>query len=491
MTMATTADGPLAGSPPSIPSLSPSSTYETSSGSSSSTIPGPGALAGKAIKALGRVTIRGIDHFVILRQLSVIAQHFPLLDQKASLINHVEEIYAHVLEFSRQGLYREEVNGKALRLLLGQIGMGETQFLVRALSRWDSLELRLLLSEILIQLAPLWNPSLRKVFSSPLLDAYSGTQKWTSISMLPFILFISRLVRTGSSICRAVLDVGILDVLMLIRTYHGFNKQDIIAEIETNGHHSSRRRRLLVASNAALLDLIAYQEHRPIVFGHPICTIWVTPRIITAIETPPFAVRERAIFLDSERDVPHDDSLLYLTLDLPSVCQLPCVSKLEPDDLIYSLTFDVAQDQALRVFLLRSAQESKIGLLSKLMGYMLKHSSARRDGHSLSLPDSFRPRYRLLFFLRLITVMASSPENRQALLDAGTIDFLVHITQTEVPDSYMAIIAAQEHQARSIPAIIREHGLADLLGGPLAQTSRLMRLISSAFSALLLEDEPA
>jgi hypothetical protein len=87
--------------------------------------------------------------------------------------------------------------------------------------------------------------------------------------------------------------------------------------------------------------------------------------------------------------------------------------------------------------------------------------------------------------------MASSPENRQALLDAGTIDFLVHITQTEVPDSYMAIIAAQEHQARSIPAIIREHGLADLLGGPLAQTSRLMRLISSAFSALLLEDEPA
>jgi hypothetical protein len=57
---------------------------------------------------------------------------------------------------SRQGLYREEINRKALRLLLGQIGMGETQYLVRALSRWDRVELRLFLSEILIQLAPLW-----------------------------------------------------------------------------------------------------------------------------------------------------------------------------------------------------------------------------------------------------------------------------------------------------------------------------------------------
>lgn len=56
----------------------------------------------------------------------------------------------------RQGLYRQEINRKALRLLLGQIGMGETQFLVRALCRWDGLELRLFLSEILIQLTPLW-----------------------------------------------------------------------------------------------------------------------------------------------------------------------------------------------------------------------------------------------------------------------------------------------------------------------------------------------
>ncbi|KAJ7779431.1 hypothetical protein DFH07DRAFT_936265, partial [Mycena maculata] len=179
-----TLDRTLAGSPLSTYSLS-ASAYETASWSSSSTVPGPGALTGKVIKALGRVTIRGIDHFVIVRQLAVIAHHFPLSDEKAELIRDVDGIYADVLEFSRQGLYREEINRKSLRLLLGQIGMGETQFLVRALSRWDVLELRLFLSETLIQLAPLWNPCLEKVFSSPLLGAYSSTHKPGHLSIIP------------------------------------------------------------------------------------------------------------------------------------------------------------------------------------------------------------------------------------------------------------------------------------------------------------------
>ncbi|KAJ6612855.1 hypothetical protein B0H10DRAFT_2222745 [Mycena sp. CBHHK59/15] len=477
-----TLDRALAGSPVSIFSLTASSTYETTSGSSSSTVPGPGALTGKAIKALGRVTIRGIDHFVILRQLSVIAHHFPLMDEKAAVIKHIEEIYDHTLEFSRQGLYREEINRKALRLLLGQVGLGETQFLVRALSRWDTLELRIFLSEILIQLVPLWNPPLRKVFYSPLLDAYSRAQKWAHISILPFLLFISKLVRTHSSVCRAVLDVGFLDVLILIRTYHGLNKEDIITELDANREYSSHRRRLLVASNAALLDIAAYPEHRPVVLGHPICSTWVSPRQM-ATEIPPFTSRTKAMFLTPETDVPDDDSLLYLTLDLPTVCKLPPVSELDPEELLNSLPFDVAHDQALRVFLLRSPHAKKVQILSGLIKHMLE------NGNPSSPLYNLRSRYRLLFFLRLIAAASWNSNNRTALVDAGVVDFLVQIIGTEVPGSYMAILAGHESADRNIPAIIREHGLTHLLSGPLAQTSRLVRLIATAFSALFPEGE--
>jgi hypothetical protein len=68
------------------------------------------------------------------------------------------------------------------------------------------------------------------------------------------------------------------------------------------------------------------------------------------------------------------------------------------------------------------------------------------------------------------------------------IDFLVQIVQTEVPDSHIAIIASHAHEDHNIPAIIREQGLAHLLGGPLARTSRLIGLIFTAFSALFPEN---
>ncbi|KAJ7133168.1 hypothetical protein C8R44DRAFT_772000 [Mycena epipterygia] len=483
-------DRALAGSPFSSSTYSPAaSTYESTSGSSSSTVPGPGALSGKAIKALGRVTIRGIDHFVILRQLSIIAHHFPLPDEKAAEVTKIEDVYAHALEFSRQGLYRQEINKKALRLLLGQIGMGETQFLIRALCRWDGLELRLFLSEILIQLAPLWNPCLGKIFSSPLLSAYSGTYKSDNISILPFLLFIGKLIRTRGSVCRAVLDVGFLDVLMLIRTLSDLNKEDIISEIESVKDYPSHRRHLLAASNAILLDILAYPEHRPVLLGHPICATWITPRVATA-DIAPFTCREKALFLNSERDVPDDESLLYLTLNLPAACKVGCVSKVPTEELVNSLAFEVVHDQSLRVFLLRSRYNEKVELLSRVIKYMLHHGSAlsRSSVH----PDTLRSRYRLLFFLRLIAAIAWGPSNRAALLDAGVIDFLVRIVQTEVPESYTAIIAAAHDHEAHIPAIIREQGLARLLGGPLAKTSRLVGLISTAFAALFPGDtEPA
>jgi hypothetical protein len=53
-------------------------------------------------------------------------------------------------------MYSTETYYKALGFILGQIGMGETRYLISALSHWHLVELHILLSEILIQITPLW-----------------------------------------------------------------------------------------------------------------------------------------------------------------------------------------------------------------------------------------------------------------------------------------------------------------------------------------------
>lgn len=80
----------------------PSIGGETNSGSSSSTVPGPGALTGKALKALGKVTLRGFDRIVMNRHLTTVIHSFPHTDAEASNIQNIQEIYDDLLEFSRQ-----------------------------------------------------------------------------------------------------------------------------------------------------------------------------------------------------------------------------------------------------------------------------------------------------------------------------------------------------------------------------------------------------
>ncbi|KAK7038614.1 hypothetical protein R3P38DRAFT_2906717 [Favolaschia claudopus] len=470
-----TVDRVLSSSPASSVFSGPSraSTYETSSGSSSSTVPGPGALSGKAIKALGRVTIRGIDRLVMTRQLSVIAHYFPLPDEKAVCMKHAEEMYADALEFSRQG-------------------MGETQYLVRALSRWDRLELRLFIAEILIQLAPLWNPCLSKVLSSPLLSAYSSRSKSADVSLCPLLLFISKLIRTKASVCRAVLDVGLLDVLMLVRSLNNLNTTVILSALVSPGAPSDRKR-LLSVSNAVLHDILAYPEFRSVVQNHPICSTWVMPRVRASAEIVPLTSRERSLLLNSEQDIPDDESNsnLYLVLDLPRVVALPPIPEVAAEVLIHSLAFSVEFDQSFRVFLFRSQYEEKVALFADMIQHMVNQSSSPAPPSTPSSEDILRPRYRLLFFLHLIKAAAWSPSNRAALLDAGVIDFLLHIVHREVPESYFAILGVDQearysgaYYANDDIIIEKERGLGLLLNGPLAKTSRLVGLISAAFEAL-------
>lgn len=159
------------------------------------------------------------------------------------------------------------------------------------------------------------NPCLGKVISSPLLSAYSEACRSATVSLSPLLLFISKLTRTRSSICRAVLDVGFLDVLMLSRSLNSLDGMVIVSELESTNDSSRHRKRLLSVTNGVLLDILAYPELRSVVFNHPICSTWVTPHI-SRPEIAPFTSREKSLFLDSERDIPDDDSPLYLTLDL-------------------------------------------------------------------------------------------------------------------------------------------------------------------------------
>lgn len=53
-------------------------------------------------------------------------------------------------------MYGHDINTRSMGLILAQIGTGQTRFLIRALARWHSVELHILMSGILTQLAHAW-----------------------------------------------------------------------------------------------------------------------------------------------------------------------------------------------------------------------------------------------------------------------------------------------------------------------------------------------
>lgn len=54
-----------------------------------------------------------------------------------------------------------------------------------------------------------------------------------------------------------------------------------------------------------------------------------------------------------------------------------CVSQIDTEELINSLTFGVEYDQALRVFLKRSSYKKKVALLSNMILHMREHGFVR------------------------------------------------------------------------------------------------------------------
>ncbi|KAF7290204.1 hypothetical protein MIND_01333900 [Mycena indigotica] len=117
-------------------SLSSLSLYTSTSNSTSW---GPGALAGKAIKALGKSTVRGVEHVVIKRRMATICANLPQVDNYPDLLARPgfwQELFNDVLELSRPGLYDDQIHLSAMRIILAQIGSYQTKHLIHCLSGW-------------------------------------------------------------------------------------------------------------------------------------------------------------------------------------------------------------------------------------------------------------------------------------------------------------------------------------------------------------------
>ncbi|KAF9035882.1 hypothetical protein BJ165DRAFT_1533363 [Panaeolus papilionaceus] len=120
-----------------------------------STGSGPGALGGKAIKALGKMTIRGIDRVIINARLKSITTKFPHSNEQAPAIKNIGDMYNVLLELCRPGLYNEQLRGKAMQLIVLQIKNENTHTLQQALSNWHNVEIEILLPRLADQFLPL------------------------------------------------------------------------------------------------------------------------------------------------------------------------------------------------------------------------------------------------------------------------------------------------------------------------------------------------
>ncbi|KAJ7223538.1 hypothetical protein GGX14DRAFT_387851 [Mycena pura] len=101
-------------------SLSSLSLYTTTS---SRTLWGPGALAEKAILALGKATVRGAGRVVIARRMNVIQAHLPCMDESPGADPAVmDALFDDLLELSRPGLYPDSIRHAAMDVIQARVG---------------------------------------------------------------------------------------------------------------------------------------------------------------------------------------------------------------------------------------------------------------------------------------------------------------------------------------------------------------------------------
>ncbi|KAF9463441.1 hypothetical protein BDZ94DRAFT_1258822 [Collybia nuda] len=119
-----------------------STSYPSSaSGESSSTILGPGHLSGKAIKALGLLTLETVDEIWLRRRLEEIIVFFPHGRAVAFTADDGKTMYDNILELSWPLVYSSAIRTTAISFIIAQIAAEEVGQLVRALKEWKLLDL--------------------------------------------------------------------------------------------------------------------------------------------------------------------------------------------------------------------------------------------------------------------------------------------------------------------------------------------------------------
>ena len=142
--------------------------------SSLSTEWGPGALAGKALVALGEKTLRSVENLILRKKLRAYKAYFPHNDEDGLSCLNVEDVYSEILEMSRcaspavsnsfiallihprTDLYSQGIRFRARKLLLKQIGRRKTSNLIRVLLEWPTEEIRLFLASVFEEMSIFW-----------------------------------------------------------------------------------------------------------------------------------------------------------------------------------------------------------------------------------------------------------------------------------------------------------------------------------------------
>ncbi|KAJ7474026.1 hypothetical protein FB451DRAFT_1174550 [Mycena latifolia] len=204
----------------SIPSRRSSSTSSLYTTTSSSTQWGPGALAGKAIHALGKAVVRGAEYLIISRRMSAIQATMPCVDGDIVLSQNLVKMFDDVLELSRYSpmrrpaLYPESHRTQAMEILLVQIATKQTHHVRLSILKLGvpHTDLVALLSEI-CAVAIFW----KRGFSNPnLVRAYLTALPNDSHPWSPCIEFIAGVAQLNAAAFHAVLDARFFEILLWV-----------------------------------------------------------------------------------------------------------------------------------------------------------------------------------------------------------------------------------------------------------------------------------
>ncbi|KZP08426.1 hypothetical protein FIBSPDRAFT_938982 [Athelia psychrophila] len=289
-------DDQYAFSPISIARASSSSSSVTSnSGWTSSTEWGPGALTGKALVAIGEKALRVVEDLILRKKLRAYQPRFPHNDEDSFRGPDMDEMYNDILEMSRQDLYGESIRFRARKMLLIQVGCRQTKRLISALLEWPEEEIRLFMVSVFDEMSMFWtlpqwltNRTFVSKWSS---NGYFSSQADDEHhAAMPLLAFISELLEMRPALSQAMIDAGLLNVLLKIRICYSqlFNSAGVCNRKSHISFQASLRE--------CLRRLAGVEESRKLVLAHPIGNMW--PELI---EEYPAVCDYRFISLGSQK----------------------------------------------------------------------------------------------------------------------------------------------------------------------------------------------